>query len=169
MPNYNHHWLEIAGPPPLVGEVVAVLGPREPDEAEPIMEGEGLFDFERLLPIPAEWRDTEDESDWTVPNWGTRSRAWEVSRRYVTGRWTASYYFMTAYTPPLPLLDHVAQRWPELKMHLNDVSLDDMVGGTGIWEDGRRCSYETAEGEFEEVTKFFEEHGSPQIAQWMRR
>lgn len=169
MPNYNHNWLEIAGPPPLAAEVVAALGPREPKDSEPVMDGEGLLDFERILPIPEQWRDTDDESDWTVPNWGTPSGAWEVSRRHIPGRATAFYYFVTAYTPPLPLLDHIAQRWPELKMHLDDVSFDDMEGGSGSWEKGERVSYETVRAEFEEITTFFIDRGSTGIAQWMKR
>jgi len=177
MPNYNHHWLHMAAPPALMTEIVSVLGVPEPEVGDPVMYGDDLLDFERILPVPANLCDPDKEDDWTseevkydwrIAHWGTRSGPWEVQRSRRPGEATTSYYFVTAYTPPLPLLDHLAARWPDLKMHLNDVSIDDMVGGEGAWRAGERLYYETVEGEFDVLVAFFTERGAHGVVQWLR-
>jgi hypothetical protein len=167
MPNYNHNWLDIGVPRDVMPEVIAALGSRAPDAGKPVMEGEGLLEFDRLLPLPADLPD-EDYIGWTGDNWGTTGPAMEVMRNTAPGKASATFYFVTAYTPPLEVIDHLAARWPTLGAYLTDVSFDDMVGGIGRWEKGRRLSYDKIEGTFDEIMDFFKARGEEEMVMFMR-
>lgn len=129
MPNWTTNKLRIAG------DALSL------EKLERLMEGEGCFDFQKLIPCPQELlntpevsypdsepekkkaRQAEQESlkkkygaagwyDWCVKNWGTK---WTAS--YCSVESDASgliYKFETAWAPPTPVILMLSKKFPEL-------------------------------------------------------
>ena len=105
----------------------------EPEQIAEILEqikhdkyGIGTIDFEKIMPMPPEIyrgdlgqreRDLYGESnwyDWSVANWGTKWNAYEFPERpYQMGE---PLCFLTAWTPPHPILEKLSQMFPGIEI-----------------------------------------------------
>jgi len=78
--------------------------------------------------------------EWCVDHWGTKWDAIESEVRHETDR--ATVHFHTAWGPPLRALDHIANRWPTLRLHLEfKGESGNGFSGSADWQDGVRTSY----------------------------
>lgn len=122
MPNWCDNRLIIRGSAENVKALVSLL------------DGETLFDFERLLPLPAP-RFGHDSQKEAIEAWGVKWNASRVTRRGYGATGRVRYRFHTPYGPPDKLLSEIARRFPEVEMDLSyDVEL--MPGGKAEWRQG---------------------------------
>ena len=97
--------------------------------------GDG-FDFEKVIPMPDNlYRDhvsSEDKErlakegipnwyDWCCENWDTKWNAYDVKRdvgtyKHVGGKYV-TYDFLTAWSPPIPVVEKLRKDWPQLDIH----------------------------------------------------
>lgn len=58
-----------------------------------------------------------DWYSWSIANWGTK---WNANEPILTARCAESiaYTFSTAWSPPLPIIEALAERFPKLKLSL---------------------------------------------------
>jgi|TARA_R110002020_G_scaffold3731_1_gene16504 hypothetical protein len=97
--------------------------------------GDG-FDFEKVIPMPDNiYRDnvsSEDKErlakegipnwyDWCVENWDTKWNAYDVKRDVgtygeVRGKYV-TYDFLTAWSPPIPVIEKLRKDWPDLDIY----------------------------------------------------
>ncbi len=93
------------------------------------------FDFEKIVPYPPEFKGMDYEGypytlfnsggrDWCVNNWGTRWNACEVVVEFGDDR--LIYHFETPWSPPIPIVDKLAELFPNL-----DITLEYFEGGMG--------------------------------------
>lgn len=69
---------------------------------------EAFLDFERIAPAPEHLR---DNGDWYCENWGTSGNAYNPYRTRVNDR-IAVYDFYTRWSPPVPILERLAELYP---------------------------------------------------------
>jgi Ferredoxin-like domain in Api92-like protein len=124
MPNTCQCTLEITGDPEEVRACLTAMS--SPESA---VDDERLFDFDRVVPLPAEFRERLKEpsattSDWLdkagqmLGYWGTKWNAYDVTvERQPEGRW-ARIKFNTAWTPPIPVITTLADQFPNLAFDL---------------------------------------------------
>ena len=135
MPNTCDNRLALAGPRDVVEDLVRVVASED-----------HALDFERLIPMPdwikgsvgdgaggAEWR------EWRIAHWGVKWNAWRVVRTGYGRTGRVRYRFRTAYAPPLPILDHIAARWPQVTMILR-YEIEMLGEGQRLWRDGGRVN-----------------------------
>jgi hypothetical protein len=141
MPNWCDNRLAVRGAPVVVRELVEYV------------EGDGPFDFERLLPMPRHIRDggmydgglSVDTFpgwyQWSRERWGTKWNAWDASRRGYGRMGRVRYRFFTAYGPPIPVLDELARRFPSIEV---DLAFEVELWGTGhaAWREGELVDYD---------------------------
>src|SRR5437016_3667433 len=108
VPNWCDNRLAIRGAPELVMELVELV------------EGDGVFDFQRLVPMPDKIREGGAHQagglgnglpgwyQWSVENWGVKWNAWDVTRRGYGRTGRVRYRFFTAYKPPWPVFNALA-------------------------------------------------------------
>lgn len=139
MPNWVHHNLTITGP-----EIE-----RESFLAECFNAAD--LDFEKLIPQPEHIKDEVEVEipfrgdisgskfpawyEWCCKNWGTKWNAChtEVSREGEAIR----LFFNTAWSPPIPIFNEVARRFPNLK--IEGEYIDEMYnfGGNILCQNGK--------------------------------
>lgn len=113
------------------------------------LEGNGPFDFERVLAIPESIRD-EDRYDpgealkrfancewWCAEHWGAKSRAEGATKHGTDADGAVRYRLFTASGPPLALLDELAARHPPIHFHLA-FAIGSRRTGSAAWARGRR-------------------------------
>lgn len=68
-----------------------------------------LIDFNKLYPIPegADW------FDWCCENWGNKWGAYEEGE-WTYNYYTASIFYMTAWSPSTPFYLHISTKYPNL-------------------------------------------------------
>lgn len=98
------------------------------------------FTFTAFLPFPTEpntYWDYKDENgklrqpwyDWNVSNWGTKWDAYEVEvQTNENSPLFAVYRFTTAWSPPIPVFEAIAQQHPEIEM---DIQYEEEQGWGG--------------------------------------
>ena len=96
--------VEQVAPPDEVGDG----GSGEADQVE-----ESVFSFGRLLPRPG----GVDWYMWNVEHWGTKWDAQDAQRCRAPGELT--FEFDTAWSAPLPVVEHLAQRFPQATVRLD--------------------------------------------------
>lgn len=94
--------------------------------------------------------------DWNLANWGTK---WnngpnDVERDMVVSGWM-TYNFSTAWSPPTPVIDALAKKFPDLHFHLEYEEPGMAFWGETEWEEGEVV--ENVEGElgYDEETEEF--------------
>jgi hypothetical protein len=121
MPNWCDCTLEITGDPNLVQECLAAIRTpgSESDDEQP-------FDFDRVIPLPPEFRarletpcvtETEWAARWLkmVELWGTKWNAHDVTVEIQPDGGGARVQFSTAWSPPEPIIMALADRFPSLE------------------------------------------------------
>jgi hypothetical protein len=88
---------------------------------------ESLFDFEKLVPMPSEVKESEKSFEysrgvplwytWSLEHWGTKcgacDPAFEEVEETKTGRILNGLSFWTANSPPEPIFALLAEKFPE--------------------------------------------------------
>jgi hypothetical protein len=140
MPNTCANRLAIHGPRDVVEDLVRVVASEDQ-----------MLDFERLIPTPGQVKDSvgdgaggADWRGWRIANWGVKWNAWEVVRAGYGRTGRVRYRFRTAYAPPLPILDHIAARWPQVTMILS-FEIEMLGEGQQLWRDGARINGASSE------------------------
>lgn len=59
--------------------------------------------------------------EWCIANWGTKWNAAQVSLDYAEGERIAHYYFDTAWSPPTPVCEALARKFPGLQVEIEYV------------------------------------------------
>jgi hypothetical protein len=79
-----------------------------------------LFDFNTLIPTP---REIADAYHWSIQNWGTKWNS--ASARYSATSPHNTIHFDTAWAPPVPVFEALAERFPEHEFTIR--SLDEYM------------------------------------------
>lgn len=106
MPNYCQNHLSITGPADVLLRLAEqVLNP----------DGKTAFCLNSIIPQPFFDNDT-DWYDWNVENWGTKWEIYDV----VDWDWIEpthlSYAFETAWSPPEPVIEKLAELYPDIEI-----------------------------------------------------
>ena len=94
MPNYCYNTLEIHADDEVITRILEYIRGSESD-----------FDFEKILPIPADKKD--NWYNWCCENWGTKWNAMEVEVDF------GIVTFSTAWAPSSPIIAKLAALFPE--------------------------------------------------------
>ena len=113
MPNHVSNTVTISGDP----EMIELLGKAVTSDEIP-------FDFERIIPKPPivthvssdfissatmQSHPKRNAYDWQVANWGTKWNAYDFTESGPT-----RFSFLTAWSPPLPVIETLSDLFPEL-------------------------------------------------------
>jgi len=66
--------------------------------------------------------------EWCIENWGTKWNPWDVNRLINQG--TAFYNFITAWSPPLPVIHEAGIRFPHLELTIDYIEYGNCFKGT---------------------------------------
>lgn len=134
MPNWVENAIELHG---LQQDIEAA--------AELLMGPDGNVDFGKIIPMPEEIRSATDgrSEAWAREHWGTKWNAFETDLAVDAAGPDSSIIgtFMTAWTPPEPVMKELSRRLPDLDIVLQCTSDDVMEyvvlrGGTTV-DEGR--------------------------------
>ncbi len=139
MPNWCDNRLAIRGTSLVVRELAD------------LMDGDTLFDFNRIVPMPKHVRDGgaydghlpnsfPGWDQWSREHWGVKWNAAYVTRRGYGRTGRVRYRFFTAYGPPTELLDELAARFPAIEMDLTLV-VEFLGYGDASWRNGELVEY----------------------------
>jgi hypothetical protein len=79
----------------------------------------------------------EDWYSWSVNTWGTKWNTYDgYSKR--TSDNEVQYKFDTAWSPPLPVIDVLAKKFPELSFKLQYIDEGDNIVHRVYWSDGKQ-------------------------------
>ena len=111
MPNYVFHDMTITGPQEERARFM--------QECFTDSDGGPQFDFNKMVPQPDFPEDEESGFPptwykWRCEHWGDKWNA--VDTAVVQGEGGIQLKFETAWSPPVPILERVAERFPELKI-----------------------------------------------------
>jgi hypothetical protein len=116
MPNWVDNDLIVSGDPDILANF-----------AKDVCSTESCFDFEKILPYPDNYRELDELSpdsgynsgghDWCMDNWGTKLPADEVDCDD-SNNYRLNYIFITAWSPPTPIIKYLAQQYPDLTFEL---------------------------------------------------
>lgn len=127
MPNHVTNILTITGDSEILDKLQEhVLGKYEPDEynSEPF---EKVFDFSKIIPVPDDifqgdlsmekQAETQGRNwyDWNRSNWGTKWNAYDHAPVERDDE-TLTFKFDTAWSPPTPVIDALAEQFPEVQI-----------------------------------------------------
>lgn len=154
MPNHISNRLTIKANPARIKEVFAAIAGKYEDGKK------RLIDFNTLIPYPERYReldkaasdfvmDNPDASydlrpkdgynqggyEWCRDNWGTKWNAYEQKRLSAS-----SIYFETAWSAPRPIMDALAEKFPDVFFKLEYCD-EDMTGnnaGMLLYKDGKK-------------------------------
>ena len=143
MPNHCTNELRITGPKADLDQFRADAAtfernwdPEDTSDPHP-----SLLNFEAGSPYPKEGEDgfelrgkNDKWYDWRVTNWGTKWNAYDVDINVTDIGMT--YNFTTAWSPPIPWLMEVTERYPTLKFMLAYFEGGCDFCGVRIVEDG---------------------------------
>lgn len=76
------------------------------------------FDFDRIVPMPE--HQENNWYDWNNNNWGTKWNARDVNFEYWEFKdgMTYEFNFLTAWSPPIPIVDALMFKFPKLDINL---------------------------------------------------
>jgi|GEM_PF-6641755 len=108
MPNSCSNVLSITGPPKVLERFQSAS-----------KSGDAVLSFDSLCPLPDQGLSNEEKHSWILQNWGT----WLVYPALLVTSPVKPlkrlvYEFVTAWSPPIALFEHVAPEYPELKFEL---------------------------------------------------
>ena len=117
MPNWIENAIEIYG------------SEQDIRDAEKLLKGpNGALDFDKVIPMPEDIKDTKDSELWAEEHWGTKWNASETDLAPDPDGENSSIIatFMTPWKPPLPVVEELSSRFPDIKIKLESRS-DDIV------------------------------------------
>ena len=135
MPNWVRNTLQITGAPEVVSECLASMGSPERES-----EDDRLLDFERVVSLPPDLRarlevssSTEEEA-WdrrseVIGQWGTKWSAFQVTVERQPDGGGAIIKFDTAWTPPMPVISTLADRFPSLEFDFTYLDIQAPIAG----------------------------------------
>lgn len=123
------------------------------DEIREYVKGEnGIFDFNKIVPMPEAVYASMDERstgvplwyDWSVENWGTKWNCYEIEHCH-TG-----FQFWTAWSTPLPALESLSDAFPDVTITVKFADEDTGGGNCGsyILQGGSVQGFEEGDYEF---------------------
>jgi hypothetical protein len=155
MPNWAQNSLVITGPTSLIDAVECAIS----SERSPV-------DFETIAPMPVNvdeivarsrensqspegfefLRDVPAWYEWSVDNWGTKWNARADTcddpqrRDNADGSTTWSVTFDTAWSPPVPWVQKIAERFPQFSISLGTFDEQDNYASHSDWRGGELVS-----------------------------
>lgn len=129
MPNHITNKVVIIGTPERITEVVALLVSKNKESRNSTS-----FDFDNILPMPAELHGTTAPSrspnpelikkygsdnwyDWSCANWGTKWNSYCSSEAQLNKNGTrATFVFQTAWSTPAPVIAKLSEKFPDIKI-----------------------------------------------------
>ena len=116
MPNWCFNHLRVTGPAQDVTRFQNRAVGFSPWPTPPAGQTPEVFNFHRLLPIPADVLATGNRAaghHWERQHWGCRGGAADAA---LLDEWDGGviYEFATAWNPPLAFLEQVSRQWPSL-------------------------------------------------------
>ena len=135
MPNYCFNEITIKGPKSSIMRLIKLMRGNGTSEDGDLHK----FDFNKAVPYPRMLEEYEKKLDkgkvkeskcmpmqsgydWRIENWGTKWNSMESYRdlkHYKNGSSMAYYSFDTAWSPCVPVVQALAQRFPELKFRIH--------------------------------------------------
>ena len=118
MPNWVYNDLTVSGPAEDVARFqnqAKEAAPRK--RTKPPPPAPVVFSFQNLLPIPPRGSGNvapETVRDWCLRHWGCRSGALRTRLVGDTGAGCLLYEFATPWSPPVPFIRELSERWPTL-------------------------------------------------------
>jgi hypothetical protein len=124
MPNWVTNKVVIIGKAERITEIVALMKGKENSN----------FDFNKVIPMPVELVGTRSPSlktdpfliakygsdnwyDWCCKNWGTKWNASAEAEPHLNAKGTRlTYFFATAWSTPAPVLEKLAEKFPDVKI-----------------------------------------------------
>lgn len=152
MPNYCQCFLRIYSDDSALAEII-----------EFVKDGEVSLSFDKIIPYPEPFRSLDDAAqkweaeasrasdwsdrprdgynqggfEWCRENWGTKWDTCSVSV-ITQSEWDIIYKFTTAWTPPLPVVDRIAEMYPANTFTLEYYERGMEFCGSVRWENGKR-------------------------------
>lgn len=108
------------------------------------VEGETVFDFNKIKPAPSDLTSLAENGkpellNWQVTNWGCK---WNMSPEdfieFIPGEGIVEYKFDTPWNPVVPLIDTLASKFPELEFTLRHIERANEEAGIAEWARGSR-------------------------------
>lgn len=146
MPNYSNNTLSVEGDKDEVARFIATA------------KSDGMdIDFNNFIKMPEELKNTEQVSyadpdqrkkqeaiyasnrekygfgswyDWAIESWGTKWNAGDIELQILEDGNTAFYTFATAWDAPIPVIEEMSKRFPNLKFIFS------------AWEESNEFHYE---------------------------
>jgi hypothetical protein len=162
MPNWVQHGLTITGPEAERERFIAECFSKADDGMR--------FDFNRLIPEPKHSDDGDDVIyfdkpgsvripawyEWCCANWGTK---WNACRTTLTHERDAILLsFDTAWSPPVPIFNELARRFPKLKIEGSYVDIQYPFSGNLLCENGNVGWEDTSAEIIAAMDEFEREH-----------
>ncbi len=93
---------------------IYIEGPEKEIEKfeEYVSTNKSTFSLHKIIPMPD--KEKENWYEWCWENWGTK---WEIDERYIEksgGNRELQYMFDTAWAPPVPVYEHLVNKFPKL-------------------------------------------------------
>lgn len=146
MPNWCLNTLDVSGPR---DDLAAFAG-----LARGCVDGEELaLSLHALVPEPAVMPEESDRVEWRRRTWGTK---WDITGVHLFQQdRLLTYTFWCPWTPPLPWLRQVAERFPGLTFHLCYAEPGDCFAGEVTCESGVECAvyYTDERGPYEDLVR----------------
>lgn len=175
MPNHCTNLVTLVGAPAEVARAVELLRGIDPEYKPHEMDlrfrtdkkasEEYVFCFHKIIPVPASiLAQTYDKAgyDWQSDNWGTKWGAYSIDEdraddfelgvsEHIT------YQFDTAWAPPMPVLQALAARFPELRIY-HTYGEEMPTRGRGYWVSGKRNIGEERDDKWPDDSEFLDSH-----------
>jgi hypothetical protein len=122
MPNYCSNDLFIQGNKQSISKLKEELFTTKDDEIE--------LTFNNTIPMPKEYEQTDEWYDWRCDNWGTK---WDAFDTYIINEEEEeeiNVSFTTAWTPPLPFLYALANKYPDVTIECHFIEMGCEICGS---------------------------------------
>ena len=151
-------------------------------------DGPNPFSFNKLAPVPEALRNqsaplrepeqkikhniakygAKDWYDWCINNWGTK---WDSSETVPTVDFTEDdesqlgYSFQTAWAPPIPVYDKLAEMFPNINIFINYDESGMSFSGWRFYKEGELHSEREYSDSYSSVRRFMEPHSG--VWEWL--
>jgi len=136
--------------------------------SEFLKNGDNPFSFEKVIPQTEEVKQSiHDKSgptplwySWNVDNWGTKWDSYDhIDNEYDSEEKELDYGFITAWSPPEPVISALSVRFPEAKIKHFFIEEGNCFAGEVEYENGIVVSRYEPEWDSEEGKNFREDYG----------